>query len=78
MPDREAVIQRLTELNEEFRRLRAEHQAHEEELDQLQARPFLTSEQQWRVSELKKLKLIGKDRMETLIRENQAAPQMSA
>jgi uncharacterized protein len=78
MPDREAVIQRLTELNEEFRRLRAEHQAQEDELNQLQARPFLTSEQQWRVSELKKLKLIGKDRMESLIRENQAAPQMSA
>ena len=35
MPDREAVVQRLTELSEEFRRLRAEHQAHEEELVQL-------------------------------------------
>ena len=78
MPDREAVVQRLTELNEEFRHLRAEHQAHEEELGQLQARPFLTSEQQWRVSELKKLKLIGKDRMETLIRQNQAAAHLSA
>jgi hypothetical protein len=78
MPDREAVVQRLTELNEEFRRLRAEHQAHEEELGQLQTRPFLTAEQQWRVSELKKLKLIGKDRMETLIRQNQAAAHMSA
>jgi uncharacterized protein YdcH (DUF465 family) len=78
MLDREAVVQRLTELNEEFRRLRAEHQAHEEELGQLQRRPFLTSEQQWRVSELKKLKLIGKDRMETLIRQNQAAAHLSA
>ena len=78
MPDREAVVQRLTELNEEFRRLRAEHQSHEEELGQLQARPFLTTEQQWRVSELKKLKLIRKDRMETLIRQNQAAAHMSA
>jgi uncharacterized protein YdcH (DUF465 family) len=78
MPDREAVVQRLTELNEEFRRLRAEHQAHEEELGRLQTRPFLTSEQQWRVGELKKLKLIGKDRMESLIRQNQATPQMSA
>ncbi len=78
MPDREAVVQRLTELNEEFRRLRAEHHAHEEELGQLQTRPFLTPEQQWRVSELKKLKLIGKDRMETLIRQNQAAAHMSA
>jgi hypothetical protein len=78
MLDREAVVQRLTELNEEFRRLRAEHQAHEEELGQLQTRPFLTTEQQWRVSELKKLKLIGKDRMETLIRQNQAAAHLSA
>ncbi len=78
MPDREAVVQRLTELNEEFRRLRAEHQAHEEELRQLQTQSFLTTEQQWRVSELKKLKLIGKDRMETLIRQNQAAAHMSA
>jgi uncharacterized protein YdcH (DUF465 family) len=78
MLDREAVVQRLTEFNEEFRRLRAEHQAHEEELGQLQTRPFLTAEQQWRVSELKKLKLIGKDRMETLIRQDQAAAHLSA
>jgi uncharacterized protein YdcH (DUF465 family) len=78
MPDREAIVQRLTELNEEFRRLRTEHQAHEQELAELQARPFLSAEQQWRESELKKLKLISKDRMETLIRQNQAATSMSA
>jgi hypothetical protein len=78
MPDREVVVQRLTELNEEFRRLQAEHQAHERELAELQSRPYLSPEQEWRESELKKLKLIGKDRMETLIRQNQAAPQMSA
>jgi len=41
---------------------------YEQELADLQARPFLTSEQQWRVSELKKLKLIAKDHMEALIR----------
>lgn len=77
MPDREAVIRRLTELSEEFRGLRAEHHAHEQELVELQARPFLTSEQQWRESELKKLKLIAKDRMEMLIRQYEHAP-MSA
>jgi len=77
MPDREAIIQRLTELSEEFRGLRAEHQAHEEELAALQAQPFLSSEQQWRESELKKLKLIAKDRMETLIRQHSHA-SMSA
>src|SRR5262249_21281303 len=58
MPDREVLIQRLIELNEEFRRLRDEHQTHDRDLAALQARPFLTPEQEWRVHELKKLKLI--------------------
>jgi uncharacterized protein YdcH (DUF465 family) len=78
MPDREAIVQRLIELNEEFRRLHDEHQAHERELAELRARPFLSAEQQWRESELKKLKLIRKDRMEALIRQTQTTPSMSA
>ena len=78
MPDREVLIQRLTEVNEEFRRLRGEHQGYEREIADLQARPFLTAEQQWRVSELKKLKLIAKDRMEALIRQSQASAQTPA
>lgn len=72
MPDREVLIQRLTEVNQEFRRLRGEHQDHERELADLQARPFLTAEQQWRVSELKKLKLMAKDRMEAIIRSTRS------
>ena len=71
MSDREVLVQRLIEGNDEFRRLRDEHHAHEEELTALQAQPFLTTEQQWRVSELKKLKLMAKDRMEQLIRQSQ-------
>ena len=78
MPDREVLIQRLTELNAEFRRLRSEHQAHEQEIAALHARPFLTAEQQWRVSELKKLKLMAKDRMEALIRESRHSAQTPA
>ena len=78
MSDREVLIQRLTELNDEFRRLRAEHQTHEQELAAIQARPFLTAEQEWRVSELKKLKLIAKDRMEALIRQSQHSAQAPA
>ncbi len=78
MPEREALIQRLTEGNDEFRRLRDEHQAHERDLVALQARPFLTAEQQWRVSELKKLKLIAKDRMEALIRQSQHSAEAPA
>ncbi len=78
MSDREVLIQRLTELNDEFRRLRDEHQVHEEELSRLQGRSFLTAEQQWRMSELKKLKLIAKDRMEALIRQSQHSAQTPA
>jgi uncharacterized protein YdcH (DUF465 family) len=78
MPDREVLIQRLTEASEEFRRLRSEHQSHEQDLASLQAQPFLSAEQQWRVSELKKLKLMAKDRMEALIREQQRSAQTPA
>ena len=78
MPDREVLVQRLTELNDEFRRLRDEHHVHDRELEDLQARPFLTAEQEWRVHELKKLKLIAKDRMETLIRQSQHSAQATA
>lgn len=78
MSDREVLIQRLTEINDEFRRLRGEHQDYEREIAQVCAQPFLTTEQQWRVSELKKLKLIAKDRMEVLIRQSQQSAQAPA
>lgn len=78
MPDREVLIQRLTEGNDEFRRLRDEHQTCDRELASLQQRPFLTAEQEWRVHELKKLKLIAKDRMEALIRQSQHSAQAPA
>ncbi len=68
MSDREALIERLTAENEEFRRLREEHRGYERELEELKACPFLSADQQWRVSELKKLKLMAKDRMEAIIR----------
>jgi uncharacterized protein YdcH (DUF465 family) len=78
MPDREALVQQLMATSDEFRRLREEHHAHERELAELTARAFLTSEQQWRVSELKKLKLIAKDHMEALIQQRRHAARMSA
>ena len=68
MSDREALIERLTAENGEFRKLREEHRSYEHELEELKARPFLSADQQWRVSELKKLKLMAKDRMEAIIR----------
>jgi len=66
--DRETLIERLMAENEEFQHLRHEHQQHDQELEVLKSRPSLSAEQQWRVTELKKLKLIAKDRMEAIIR----------
>lgn len=69
MADRDALVERLMHESEEFRRLREEHQRYEQEIAELQGRHFLSADQQWRVNELKKLKLMAKDRMEALIRQ---------
>ena len=66
--DQETLIERLMAENEEFRRLRNEHHAHDQELERLKAQVPLTPDQQWRISELKKLKLMAKDSMEAIIR----------
>lgn len=68
MPDTEALIERLATENHEFRKLREDHKKYDEELSNLNRRGFLSPDEQWRVSELKKLKLIAKDRMEAIIR----------
>ena len=70
MPD--TLIERLAAENHEFRKLREEHRKYEEELTQLTGRGFLSADDHWRVSELKKLKLIAKDRMEVIIRQARA------
>jgi uncharacterized protein YdcH (DUF465 family) len=69
MPDTEPMIERLAAENHEFRKLREDHRKYDEELVHLTGRGFLSADQQWRVSELKKLKLIAKDRMEAIIRQ---------
>lgn len=70
--DQETLIERLTAENEEFRRLREEHRRHDGELEELKSEASLSAEQQWRITELKKLKLMAKDRMETIIRQARA------
>jgi uncharacterized protein YdcH (DUF465 family) len=64
----ETLIERLMAENEEFRRLRSEHQGYEHELATLTDHPSLSADQHWRMSELKKLKLMAKDRMEAILR----------
>jgi uncharacterized protein YdcH (DUF465 family) len=73
MPETEALIERLAADNHEFRKLREEHRTYEEELVALNGRGFLSADQHWRISELKKLKLIAKDRMEAMVRQARAS-----
>ena len=72
MPDTQLWIDRLTAENHEFRKLHEDHKKYDEELASLNSRSFLSPDQQWRVSELKKLKLIAKDRMEFIIRHTRS------
>lgn len=67
--DQESLIVRLVAENAEFRRLRDEHQQYSHEIETLQGMVPLSPEQHWRVTELKKLKLMAKDRMETILRQ---------
>jgi uncharacterized protein YdcH (DUF465 family) len=62
------LVERLMAENEEFRRLRTEHQAYDQELESLKGLAPVSPDRQWRISELKKLKLMAKDRMEAIIR----------
>ena len=68
----ENLIDRLMAENDEFRRLRTEHQGYERELETLRGTAPLSADQQWRMSELKKLKLMAKDRMEFIIRHTRS------
>ena len=70
--DQETVIERLLAENEEFRTLRVEHHRKDVELEELKGTSPLSAEQEWRITELKKLKLMAKDRMETIIRQARA------
>ena len=68
----ESLVERLMAENEEFRRLRSEHQHYDTALESLRGTAPLSAEQEWRVNELKKLKLMAKDRMESIIRHIRA------
>ncbi len=67
--DQENLVARLTAENEEFRRLRTEHQDYDREIEALRGASPLSAEQHWRITELKKLKLMAKDRMEAILRQ---------
>jgi uncharacterized protein YdcH (DUF465 family) len=58
----------LLSTDETFRRLVSEHQSLDERILSLSSLAFLTEEQQYEESSLKKRKLVLKDRIEALLR----------
>ena len=64
----EDLKHRLLETNEEFRELASKHHSLEDRLHELEAKPYLSDEEQLEEVSLKKRKLHIKDQMESLLR----------
>jgi uncharacterized protein YdcH (DUF465 family) len=65
--DRAAVIEALCGENEEFKRIRDKHQAYEKELEEYSQRHYFSSNEELAIKEIKKNKLLLKDKMEKFI-----------
>ena len=65
----QTLIQKLCEENPRFRLLYEEHVLFEKQLRALDDRVYLTPEEEMDRRRMQKLKLAGKDEMETILRE---------
>ena len=66
-PQLEELKAHLMSTNEEYRRLAAEHSEHARKLDQLEAIPHLSADEEMEEHRLKKMKLRLKDQMEAIV-----------
>ena len=69
-----SIIEQVKQNNAEFCRLLEEHQQYEDQLAAYNDLRFMTSEQEVERKRLQKLKLQGKDRMLTILRQYQTSP----
>lgn len=69
-----AVIEQVKQDNAEFRGLLEAHQQYEAQLAAYNDLRFMTSEQEIERKRVQKLKLQGKDRMLTILRQYHTAP----
>lgn len=63
------LIQRLSEENPRFRKLHEEHLLFEKQLQELDDRSYLSPEEDLERKKIQKLKLAGKDEMESILRD---------
>ena len=66
----EDLKERLLETNQEFRELASKHHSLDDQLQKLEAKHYLSDDEQLEEVSLKKHKLQIKDRMELLMREH--------
>lgn len=64
---KDPIVARLINENDEFKKLREEHDQLEIELEELNQKKYLSVEEDLRFKELKKMKLAGKDRMTQIL-----------
>jgi uncharacterized protein len=67
MTGRAELVMRLARENEEFSRMVREHQELDRKVAELEARPYLSPDEEVELKRIKKLKLAGKDRMEAIL-----------
>ena len=63
-----ALVEKLCDENPRFRKLYEEHSIFERQLDDLDQHSFLTPAQEVERKKVQKLKLAGKDEMESILR----------
>ncbi len=67
-----SIIEKLVKEDHEFRHLYKEHQSLEAKLEEIDNRRYLSDEEQLERRRIQKMKLIGKDRMEEILRTHSA------
>jgi uncharacterized protein YdcH (DUF465 family) len=63
----QTLLQNLIDNNPRFRMLYENHNLLEKQLQEFEKRPFLSADEEIEKNKVKKLKLIGKDEMETIV-----------
>jgi uncharacterized protein YdcH (DUF465 family) len=70
--------EKLMVTNDEFKRLAGEHQSYAQQLEQLNRRPHLSEEERILEIDLKKKKLMAKDRMYSIVNKYRKQLQASS
>ena len=68
--EEQELLEKLCRENEELRRCVEEHADFERRLEELHLRPYLTPEELVQEKQMKKMKLIRKDRIEQILAQH--------